>query len=110
MQDDLLIEGQIDGSVTMEEHGLWIGRKGRFSGEALARAIVVAGTVSGTVRARGSIEVQETASIDGEIVAPEISIASGAQLRAKVDTQRAEAAVIVARHRLQSRGTDATSR
>lgn len=107
LDDDLLLEGQIDGTLSAPEHAVWVDKQGRFTGEALARAVVVAGTFNGTVRASATIEVHETACVEGEIVAPEVSIAAGAQVRARLDTQRAEAALIVARHRLQQRGEHA---
>jgi cytoskeletal protein CcmA (bactofilin family) len=76
-----------------------IARGGRVDAEVLAGSLVVAGYVDGVVRARSLLELLETASATGELIAPQIAVAVGAQLKAKVNTKTAAAALEVARHR-----------
>jgi len=82
--EDLRFEGEIEGTISVPEHTLIVGRTARIHADVQARAIVVAGALVGSAVARDRCEVQEAASVEGTIETPKLAVKDGASLVAKV--------------------------
>ncbi|HKW00669.1 MAG TPA: polymer-forming cytoskeletal protein [Vicinamibacterales bacterium] len=85
-QEPLTIAGHVDGSVDAAGHVLTIAEGGRATANLLADTIVVGGAVEGSLCANDKIVVSETAVIEGELTAPGVRVADGAQVRGRIDT------------------------
>ena len=83
-KEDLHFQGQIEGTISVPEHTLTVGPQARLEADVQARAVVVAGMLSGNVSARERFEVQAQGTIEGTVEAPRVQIADGALLHAKV--------------------------
>ena len=83
--EDLTIEGKVEGKIDLQDHNLTIGPKGRIQAEIRAKIIVIRGEVSGNVHAGDKVELAETGRVVGDIVAPRIVIADGARFKGTVD-------------------------
>lgn len=86
--EDLAIEGQIDGKIELRDHVLTIGPNGKIRAQITAKAVVVLGEVVGNIIATEKVDIRDNGSVDGDITAPRVAIAEGAQFRGKVDMQR----------------------
>lgn len=86
--EDLAIEGQIDGKIELREHVLTIGPNGKIRAQITAKSVVVLGEVVGNILATEKVDIRDNGSVDGDITAPRVAIAEGAQFRGKVDMQR----------------------
>ncbi|MFQ5719517.1 MAG: polymer-forming cytoskeletal protein [Acidobacteriota bacterium] len=84
-QEDLTIEGKVEGKIDLQEHNLTIGPNGRIQAEVGARTVVVQGEVTGNIKARERVELAETGHVKGDIVSPRIVIADGARFKGSVD-------------------------
>ena len=62
-------------------------------GDSRARSIVVEGTVEGDLYALESISIRPTARVMGNLLAPRVAIADGANFNGKVDMANATRAV-----------------
>ena len=89
--DPLTIAGRVEGTIEIGGHALTVTPTGRVDAAVTADAIVVAGTVNGTLRAGARIVVRETATIDGDLSAPAVSLADGATVSGRVETTAARA-------------------
>ena len=89
-EEDLTIEGQVEGKIELDHSELTIGPNGRVTADVLARAVIVMGTVSGNITATEKINLRETASVDGDLVTPSLGIAEGASVRGQIDVQRSQ--------------------
>jgi cytoskeletal protein CcmA (bactofilin family) len=89
--EDLLIQGQLEGSI---EHtrSLTIGTEGGVKGNIHARIVIIDGTVEGDVHGVESVTVRETARVRGNIFAPRVGLADGAKFTGRIDMDSAEAA------------------
>jgi cytoskeletal protein CcmA (bactofilin family) len=92
-REDLTIDGEIDGSVELQEHRLTVGPHGKLEASVKAREVVVLGTVHGNVEASDKIEIRKDAKLVGDIKTARIVIEDGAYFKgsidiAKVDTVR----------------------
>jgi len=86
--EDLAIEGQIEGTIELRDHVLTIGPNGKIRAQISAKAVVVLGEVVGNIVATEKVDIRDNGSVDGDITAPRVAIAEGAQFRGKVDMQR----------------------
>lgn len=83
-EEDFVLQGRIDGSIHHTQN-LTIGTDGVVKGDSRARTIVVEGTVEGDLYALESISIRQTAKVQGNLLAPRVSIADGANFNGKID-------------------------
>ena len=83
-EEDLLIQGRVEGSVTHSQR-LTVGAQGTVKANIRAQLIIVEGSVDGDLNAEKSVIVKETARIVGNISAPSVSIAEGAAFSGNID-------------------------
>jgi cytoskeletal protein CcmA (bactofilin family) len=83
---DLRIDGKVDGTIEVGNHGLTIGASAAIKADLVARSILISGTVSGNVTATDRVDLAATASVEGDINSPRLGIADGAVVKGKVDT------------------------
>ena len=88
--EDLVIEGQVDGSV-LHTRSLTIGSQGHVRGDIRARRVIIEGKVSGNVYALESVALRAGATLQGDIYARSVSIETGACLTGRVDMDNAPA-------------------
>jgi len=81
--EDVLLEGQIEGKV-QGERSVTIGAGGDLEGDVAAKSVVVGGKVRGQIVATERAELASTAVVHGSVQAPKIIIAEGAHLQGNV--------------------------
>ena len=85
--EDLTIEGQVEGKITLKEHVLTIGAHGRIQAQVFAKSVVVLGEVIGNIEATEKVSVIAEGSVDGDIKAPRVAISEGTKFRGSIDMQ-----------------------
>ena len=83
--EDLEIEGQVDGNVHLQNHQLTVGANGRLRAEVQAKSIIVIGQVIGNLTATERIEVQATGVVEGDLRTPRLNVQEGAVLNGAID-------------------------
>jgi cytoskeletal protein CcmA (bactofilin family) len=83
--EDLIIEGQVEGKIILKDHCTVIGHHGVIRGEIEARNVTVSGKVVGNICAGELMEITATGSVEGDIESSRISVVEGAHLRGSVD-------------------------
>jgi len=86
--EDLTIEGMVDGKILVKDHSLTIGANGRITAEVHAKTVVVVGQVVGNITADDKVEVAPSGSVEGDVRAPRVSIADGAKFEGSIDMDR----------------------
>lgn len=84
-QEDLVVEGTIEGTVELKQNTLTIGPQGTLKAQVYAHTILVDGTVDGDLYASERISIRKSARIEGNILAPRISLEDGAKFRGTID-------------------------
>ncbi len=77
--EDVLVEGRVQGKITLPSGTLTVAKGGRVEAEVRVRALVLHGEIKGTVRAAERTVIAETAVMNGDIITPKITIADGAR-------------------------------
>jgi cytoskeletal protein CcmA (bactofilin family) len=85
-EEDLVIEGRVEGKVLLNKSRLTIGGSGRIDAEVRARWIVVSGEVNGDITAGDRLEITAGGRTKGNLRAPRIVVAEGASMNGKIDT------------------------
>jgi cytoskeletal protein CcmA (bactofilin family) len=86
--EDLMIEGQVEGTIQLRDHVLTIGPNGRIKAQVFVKSLIVLGDVTGNVTATEKVEIRDNGSVDGDIISPRVAIAEGAHFRGSVDMQK----------------------
>lgn len=79
----LRLDGKLEGTLTGRNGTLIVGEKAILKAAITVKNAVIMGTVTGTVEALEKIELYPPAKIDGDIVAPKVTIEAGAVLNGK---------------------------
>jgi cytoskeletal protein CcmA (bactofilin family) len=83
--EDLLIQGRVDGSVNLKQHSVTVGPEGEVKADITGRVVTVEGTVEGNVRAEEQVILRSSALVEGDIAAPRVVLEDGARFRGGVD-------------------------
>jgi cytoskeletal protein CcmA (bactofilin family) len=90
-REDLTIDGEVEGTVELQEHRLTVGPNGKVVASVKAREIVVLGTIHGNVETTDKIDIRKEAKLVGDIKTARIVIEDGAYFKGNIDIVRAEA-------------------
>jgi cytoskeletal protein CcmA (bactofilin family) len=93
--EDLKIDGNVEGPISLGNHRLTVGQTGEILGEITAREIVIYGNVKGNLRALDRLEIKKDASVFGDLTTAKIMIEDGAYLKGTVEIERGEAKAAV---------------
>ncbi|MEX2282935.1 MAG: polymer-forming cytoskeletal protein [Gemmatimonadota bacterium] len=109
--EDLLIQGRIDGSVTLKEYAVTVGPEGEVKADIGARVITVEGKVEGNLTAQEQVTLRNSARVQGNINAPRVVLEDGARFRGGVDMGEIAGGVTpVQSDRADSRSTHASAK
>lgn len=87
--EDLTIQGHVDGSVNLDQHSVTVGADGDVQGDIVARVIAVEGQVNGDLTADEQIVVRSSARVEGDISAARVVLEDGAYFRGGVEMENA---------------------
>jgi len=90
--EDLRIEGDVSGTVELKNSALTIGKEGRVKADVYARSIAVDGEIRGDLYAAERVSVHVNARVQGNIIAPKVSIEEGAHFKGSIEMDPAAAA------------------
>jgi len=82
--EDMVIEGQVEGKVDLPNNQLTVGANGKVKAEIHAKGVVVVGHVEGNIFGLERIEIQATGRVEGDVTAPKLVVAEGAQLNGAI--------------------------
>src|SRR5437867_4303143 len=85
--EDLTIEGRVEGKIALKDHNLVIGPHGKIKGQIDAKNVVVMGKIVGNISAAELVEIKATGSVAGDIKSSRISIEEGAYFKGSFDVQ-----------------------
>jgi len=84
-QENIVVDGEIEGDLEIPAHRLTIGMAGRMRGDVVAAEVVVLGTIDGDVDARQNIALRAGARMTGNIRTPSLKIEEGALFKGGIE-------------------------
>ena len=107
-REDLLVDGEVEGAIEVNEHRFTVGPNGRVRAGVKAREIVVLGSIEGNVEAVDKIDIRKDAKLIGDIKTARIVIEDGAYFKGSIDIVRSEAKQQTAQARPAAAGASAS--
>ena len=107
--EDLLVDGQFDGSIKVNGHCLTVGAGGQVKAEIHARQVIVHGKVTGNVSAKEKVEIRNTGHVLGDLTTAGISIEDGAYFKGSIEILREESPATARAAAGSSGGRDGSS-
>src|SRR5947207_1548802 len=91
-REDLVVDGEIEGAIELNDHRLTVGPNGRVRAGIKAREIVVLGSIEGNVEALDKIDIRKDAKLVGDIKTARIVSEDGAYFKGSIDIVKADSA------------------
>jgi len=95
--EDLIIDGNIEGRVQLPSHQLTIGAHGKVTAEIEAKSVIIVGRVAGNVNATERVEVQASGIVDGDIRSPRLLVQEGAVVNGSIEMSKSQAPLSAAK-------------
>ena len=86
-EDDLQIDGNVEGTILLPGQRLTVGRSGKLSCNVDAREVIIYGKVVGNLHAADLVEVKKCGSVIGDIRAARFSFEDGASFKGCVEME-----------------------
>jgi cytoskeletal protein CcmA (bactofilin family) len=83
--EDLIVDGQVEGTVNLEENRLTVGPNAHVAANLIAKDVLIQGKVQGNVVASGRVELRAGCNLEGDIRALRLAVEDNAVFRGKVD-------------------------
>ncbi len=87
--EDLILDGRVEGTVTLSENRLTIGPNAEIAADLTAKDVLIMGRVQGNVVASGRVELRSGCNLEGDIRALRLAVEDNAVFRGKVDLTQA---------------------
>lgn len=103
--EDLIVDGRIEGTVSLAESRLTIGANANVAADLSAKDVLILGQVQGNVVATGRVELRAGCVVEGDIRALRLAVEDNAMFRGKVDLTQAVSKTIEGAKVPQTSGT-----
>jgi len=87
-QQDLFVDGEVNGSVIIPGHQVSIGPRGNVKANIKAKNVVVVGKLEGAIEASERIELRASSSLIGELRGRRIVVENGALIKGTIEVVR----------------------
>ena len=85
--EDLDIDGTVEGLVHIDERKLTVGATARLTADIIAGEVIVYGIVKGNVRGKGKVEIKKDGSVNGDLTTAQIIIEDGAYFKGSIEIE-----------------------
>lgn len=92
-EENLLIEGKVDGTVSLRGKDLTVGSSGTVNADVSATVVKIDGEVKGDITGEEKVIISNTGKVQGNIVAPRVTLEDGAKFKGSIDMDPSERVV-----------------
>ncbi len=89
-EENLVIEGKVEGTVSLKGHDLSVGQSGEVRADVTASIVRIDGEVTGDITGVEKVVVSKNGRVKGNIVAPRVTLEDGAKFKGSIDMDPAE--------------------
>jgi len=86
-EEDLVIEGRVEGKVDLKQHNVTIGKNGRVKADVFGRVVTVEGEVDGNVFAQEQAVLRQSGAVRGNITSPRVTLEDGSRFKGSIDME-----------------------
>jgi cytoskeletal protein CcmA (bactofilin family) len=90
--EDLLVEGEVSGTITLSENELVVGTSGKVSANITAKTVRIEGEVKGDVEGKERVVICASGNVEGNVNSPRVMLEDGGRFKGSIDMGGAKAA------------------
>ncbi len=83
--EDLIIEGHMEGTIAHHRKNLTVGKQGRVKADIHASSVIIEGQLVGDIHSDGVVSLAKGADVKGDIFCARIVMQDGARFAGKID-------------------------
>ncbi len=92
-EEDLLMEGRLEGKIEIRHHSITVGKKGQIKADIYGKVITVEGNVEGNLYGEEQLILRQSGTVRGNIVAPRVVLEDGSNFKGNIDMSPKEKAI-----------------
>jgi len=104
-EEDLIIQGEVHGTIQLKEHSLTVGQDGKVFANLYAHTIVVEGKVEGDLYGSERVAIKRSAEVRGNIFSPRVSLEDGGRFKGMIEMDQEEVRKIMGTPQAKSQPT-----
>lgn len=90
--EDLVIQGKIDGVIQLKQNNVTVGQQGVVNANISANIITIEGESRGDLHGHEKVIIRKTGNVEGNIEAPRVVLEDGAIFKGSIDMTRKQTA------------------
>ncbi|MBV33494.1 MAG: hypothetical protein CMK36_08695 [Porticoccaceae bacterium] len=83
--EDIQIDGNVEGSISAEEHKVFVSACGNLLADVRAHVVIIEGTVKGDITGLEKVVVCQSGNVLGNIDAPRVTLEDGAKFKGNIE-------------------------
>ena len=83
--EDLFIQGRIEGTIDLKQHSVTVGPDGRVKANLSGRTVTVEGEVDGDIKGQEQVSLKAESRVHGDIISPRVVLEDGATFLGSID-------------------------
>ncbi len=91
-QEDLVIQGRVEGEVKLKSNNVTVGKDGRIRADIYGRSVHVEGEVKGHLYGEQEVVIRASGKVQGDIVSPRVVLENGSNFKGSIDMEPAASA------------------
>ena len=84
-QEDLIIEGRVEGKIELRQHSVTVGKNGKVKADIYGKTITIEGEVQGNLYGEEQVVLRQTGTVRGNITSPRVSLEDGSNFKGSID-------------------------
>ncbi|HJR71187.1 MAG TPA: polymer-forming cytoskeletal protein [Gammaproteobacteria bacterium] len=96
-EEDLLIDGEVSGTVQLKNNSLTVGPNGKVKADVYAHSIYVDGYLEGDLYGSERVNIRKSAQVRGNVTSPRVSLEDGAKFKGSIEMDPQAAQNVVGR-------------
>jgi len=85
--EDLIIQGHVDGTISLKGHNVTISKSAKVKANIEASQIIIEGELAGDMNGDEKVIIRETGNVHGNIVAPRVTLEDGAMFKGSIEME-----------------------
>ena len=86
-KEDIVLQGRVEGTITLKQNSLTVSQQGSVKADVNAEKVTVEGKVEGDIHGEESVLVRASGNVQGNIIAPRVSLEEGAKFKGSIDME-----------------------
>ena len=84
-QEDVFVEGEVTGTIQLQNNTLTIGAQGKIRADVYAHTVFVEGSMDGDLFGSEQVIVRKSAKVRGNITSPRVTLEDGAAFKGSIE-------------------------